>query len=100
VLFDRTGNKVRDQVRRLVRNGGRAVFIALAAPPPPAVNGVEGQSFAATVDSTRLQASPSSSQTGGCGCQSRQSSPLSELQRDGALAARHTQGRVALRIGS
>src|SRR5438067_1905346 len=33
VLFDGTGNEVRDQVLGLVRNGGRAIFIVGGAPP-------------------------------------------------------------------
>ena len=56
VLFDGTGNQVRDQVLKLVRKGGRGIFIALGAPAPPAADGVEVQSFATTVNSTRLQA--------------------------------------------
>ena len=53
VLFDGTGNEVRDQAFELVRTGGRGIFIA---GNPPVREGVEIHAFFATVDAARLQA--------------------------------------------
>ncbi len=100
LLFDGTGNEVRDQVLKLVRKGGRAIFIAFGAQPPPAADGVEVQSFGATVDSTRLQ------EVAGLVSAGRLRMPIeAEFDLDRAreaieyVGARHTQGRVVLQIG-
>jgi NADPH2:quinone reductase len=101
VLFDGTGNEVRDQALTLVRKGGRAIFIAVRAPAPQAADGVEVQSFGATVNSTRLQAVAELVSGGGLRMPIEAEFPLERareaMERVGAL---HTQGRVVLRISS
>jgi NADPH2:quinone reductase len=101
VLFDGTGNEVRDQALTMVRKGGRAIFIAVRAPAPPAVDGVEIQAFGAKVNSTRLQAVAELVSGGGLRMPIEAEYPLERareaMERVGAL---HTQGRVVLRIGS
>jgi NADPH:quinone reductase len=98
VLFDGTGNEVRDQVAGLVRNGGRGFFIA---GPPPAREGVEFQSFAATVNASRLEAIAKLASDG-----MLRMPIMAEFPLEGAreameqVSARHTVGRVVLRIGS
>ena len=101
VLFDGTGNEVRDQVLKLVRKGGRAVFIVLQGAAPPPVDGVEMQSFAAVVNSTRLQAVAELVAGGRLRMPIETEFPL-ERARDAMehVGARHTQGRVVLRIES
>jgi NADPH2:quinone reductase len=101
VLFDGTGNEVRDQVLKLVRKGGRAVFIALQGPAPPPADGVEIQSFAAVVNSTRLQAVAGLVAGGRLRMPIDTEFPL-ERAREAMehVGARHTQGRAVLRIES
>lgn len=101
VLFDGTGNQVRDQALALVRTGGRAIFIAVQAPAPPAPDGVEVQSFGATVNSTRLKAVAELVSRGKLRMPLEAEFPL-ERAREAMeqVRALHTQGRVVLRIGS
>ena len=96
VLFDGTGNDVRDQVVGLVRNGGRGIFIAGA---PPAREGVEFQAFAATVNPTRLEAVARLVSEGKLRMPIEAEFPL-ERAREAMeqVGARHTVGRVVLRI--
>jgi NADPH:quinone reductase len=101
VLFDATGNQVRDQALTLVREGGRAILIALGAPGPPAAEGVEVQSFGATVNSTRLQAVAELVSGGKLRMPIEAEFPLERARAAlEHVAALHTQGRVVLRIGS
>jgi NADPH:quinone reductase len=99
VLFDGTGNEVRDQVLGLIRDGGRGIFII--GEKPPARDGVEYQSFAATVSAPRLEAVAKLADSGKLRMPIDAEFPLEHareaLER---VAARHTVGRVVLRIGS
>jgi NADPH:quinone reductase len=98
VLFDGTGNETADQVAKLVRDGGRGIFIA---GPPPARDGVEFQNFGATVSAARLEAVAQLAADG------KLRMPIAaEFPLEGAREAMeqvstlHTVGRVVLRIGS
>ena len=99
VLFDGTGNEVRDQVLGLIRDGGRGIFIVGGA--PPARDGVEFQAFAATGGTARLEAVAKLAAGGKLRMPIAAEFPL-ERARDALehVAARHTAGRVVLRIGS
>jgi NADPH:quinone reductase len=98
VLFDATGNEVADQVAGLVRNGGRAIFIAGA---PPARDGVEFQSFAASVSASRLEAIAKLASDGKLRMPIAAEFPLDRAREAmEQVSARHTVGRVVLRIGS
>jgi NADPH:quinone reductase-like Zn-dependent oxidoreductase len=98
VLFDGTGNEVRDQAAGLVRDGGRGIFIA---GPPPARNGVEFQFFGATVNAPRLEAIAKLASNGQLRMPIEAEYPL-ERAREAMehVGARHGVGRVVLRIGS
>ena len=98
VLFDGTGNDVRDEVTGLVRNGGRGIFIA--GPPPPR-DGVEFQSFGATVNAPRLEAIAKLASSGQLRMPIEAEYPL-ERAREAMehVSGRHSVGRVVLRIGS
>ena len=99
VLFDGTGNEVRDQVVGLVRAGGRGIFIVGGA--APARDGVEFQFLAAAASTQTLEA------IGKLASGGQLRMPLeAEFPLEGAreamehVAAGHTVGRVVLRIGS
>jgi len=99
VLFDGTGNEVRDQVLGLIRDGGRGIFIVGGT--PPARQGVEFQWFAATVDRPRLEAVAELAASGKLRMPIEPVFPL-ERAREALerVAAKHTVGRVVLQIGS
>jgi NADPH:quinone reductase-like Zn-dependent oxidoreductase len=98
VLFDGTGNEVRDQALGLVRKGGRGIFIRGA---PPAPDGVEVQSFAATGDAARLEAVAKLAADGKLRMPIEAEFPL-ERAREALehVSTGHTRGRVVLRPGS
>jgi NADPH:quinone reductase-like Zn-dependent oxidoreductase len=98
VLFDGTGNEVRDQVAGLVRDGGRGIFIA---GPPPARDGVDFQFFGATVNTPRLEAIAKLASSGRLRMPIEAEYPL-ERAREAMehVSARRSVGRVVLRIGS
>jgi NADPH:quinone reductase-like Zn-dependent oxidoreductase len=99
VLFDGTGNEVRDQVLGLVRHGGRGIFIIGGAPPAP--DGVEVHYFGATVSTERLEAIAKLASAGKLRMPIEAELPL-ERAREAIehVSALHTVGRVVLRIGS
>jgi NADPH2:quinone reductase len=99
VLFDATGNEVRDQVLGLVRKGGRGIFILGGAPPAP--DGVEFRSFAASSNTQRLEAIARLASGGKLRMPIEAEFPL-ERAREAMehVSTRHTVGRVVLRIGS
>jgi NADPH:quinone reductase-like Zn-dependent oxidoreductase len=99
VLFDGTGNEVRDQVLGLIRDGGRGIFIVGEAPPPR--DGVEFQAFAATGGAARLKAVGKLAAGGKLRMPIEAEFPL-ERAREALehVAAKHTVGRAVLRIGS
>jgi NADPH:quinone reductase len=98
VLFDGTGNEVRDQVLGLIRDGGRGMFIVGGT--PPAREGVEFHWFAATVNAPRLEAVAKLAASGKLRMPIDAQFPL-ERAREALerVAARHTVGRVILRVG-
>jgi len=100
VLFDGTGNEVRDQMLGLVRKGGRGILISVAAPAPAAPDGVEVQSFGAVVNSARLRAVAELVSGGTLRMPVEAEFPL-ERAREALeqVGGRHTQGRVVLQIG-
>jgi NADPH:quinone reductase len=100
VLFDGTGNEVRDQALTLVRKGGRAILIALGAPPPPPADGVEIQSFGATVNSGRLQAVAELVSAGRLQMPVQAEFPLKRAREAlEHVGERRGRGRVVLQIG-
>jgi len=99
VLFDGTGNDVRDMSLGLVRRGGRAILIALGSPPPPAIDGVEIQSFGATVNSARLEAVAQLVSARKLRMPIESGFPLEEArQAMEHVGTGHTRGRVVLQI--
>ena len=99
VLFDGTGNEVRDQVLGLVREGGRGIFIIGGA--PPARDGVDFQYFGATTTTGRLEAIAALASRGALRMPIEKEFPL-ERAREAMqhVSGRHTVGRVVVRIGS
>ena len=99
VLFDGTGNEVRDQVLGLVRDGGRGIFIIGGA--PPARDGVDFQYFGATTTTGRLEVIARLASDGALRMPIETEFPL-ERAREAMqhVSARHTVGRIVLRIGS
>jgi NADPH:quinone reductase len=99
VLFDATGNEVRDQVLGLVHEGGRGIFILGGTPPAP--DGVEFQAFAASSNTQRLEAIAKLASGGKLRMPIEAEFPL-ERAREAMehVSGRHTVGRIVLRIGS
>lgn len=99
VLFDGTGNEVRDQVLGLVRDSGRGIFIIGGA--PPARDGVEFQFFGATTTTARLEAISKLASGRSLRMPIEAEFPLHRAREAMVhVGARHTVGRVVLRIGS
>jgi NADPH:quinone reductase len=98
VLFEGTGNEVADRVAGLVRGDGRGIFIA---GPPPDRDGVEFQFFGATVNASRLEAIAKLASDGKLRMPIAAEFPL-ERAREAMeqVSARHTVGRIVLRIRS
>jgi NADPH:quinone reductase-like Zn-dependent oxidoreductase len=99
VLFDGTGNEVRDQVVGLVRDGGRGIFIVGGAPPDR--DEVEFQFLAASASTQTLEAVAELASGGKLRMPIEAEFPL-ERAREAMehVSSRHTAGRVVLRIGS
>jgi NADPH:quinone reductase-like Zn-dependent oxidoreductase len=99
VLFDGTGNEVRDQVLALVRDGGRGIFIIGGV--PAARDGVQFQYFGATTTTQRLEAIAKLASAGTLRMPIEAEFPL-EGAREAMehVGTGHTVGRVVLRIGS
>ncbi len=96
VLFDGTGNEVRDRAVELVRDGGRGIFI-LGAPAPR--DRVEFQAFFATVVASRLQAVAILAAQGKLRMRIDAELPLEQAREAmERVARRHTVGRVVLRL--
>jgi NADPH:quinone reductase len=99
VLFDGTGNQVRDQAIGLIREGGRGIFIVGGQPAARA--GVELQYFGANTTTQRLEAIAKLASAGKLRMPIEAELPL-ERAREAMehVGAGHTVGRVVLRIGS
>jgi NADPH:quinone reductase-like Zn-dependent oxidoreductase len=97
VLFDGTGNEVRDQAIGLVRTGGRAVLITRGT--PPASDDIEVHHFGATVNATRLSAIAELVARGKLRMPIEAEFPLERARAAMEhVAAMHTRGRVVLRM--
>jgi len=95
VLFDGTGNEVRDQAIGLIREGGRGILIVGGDPPPR--DGVDLQYFGATTTAERLQAIAQLAADGKLRMPIEAEFPL-ERAREAMehVATGHTVGRVVL----
>jgi NADPH:quinone reductase len=99
VLFDGTGNEVRDQAIGLIRDGGRGIFIV--GGPPPARAGAELQYFGATTTTQRLEAIARLASDGKLRMPIEAELPLDQAREAMEhVGAGHTVGRVVLRVGS
>ncbi len=97
VLFDGTGNEVRDQTIPLIRRGGHGILIVGGDPPPR--DGVDLQYFGATTTAERLQAIAQLSADGKLRMPIEAEFPLGRAREAMEhVAAGHTVGRVVLRI--
>jgi NADPH:quinone reductase len=101
LLFDAVGGQTRDQALGAVRDGGRAIFIALHSPPPdPLERGITGESFAANVDRQRLEALGRLVASGTLRPQVGAVLPLDQAREALArVAAGHTRGKIVLQAG-
>ncbi len=95
VLFDGTGNEVRDQTLGLIRDGGRGILIVGGDPPPR--DGVDLQYFGATTTAERLEAIAQLAADGKLRMPIEAEFPL-ERAREAMehVAVGHTVGRVVL----
>jgi NADPH:quinone reductase len=99
VLFDGTGNEVRDQAIGLIRDGGRGIFIVGGQPPARA--GVQLEYFGATTTTQRLAAIAALTADGRLRMPIEAELPLEQARAAMEhVGAGHTVGRVVLRIGS
>jgi NADPH2:quinone reductase len=98
LLFDGTGNEVRDQAAALVRPGGRGIFIIGGTPPDR--DGVEFQYFGATTTAQRLEAVAALVSGGQLRMPIEVQFPLDRArQAMEHVGSRHTVGRAVLVIG-
>jgi len=101
LLFDAAGAQTRDQALGAVRDGGRAIFIVLQSPVPAQLErGITGQSFAANVDRSRLEALGRLVDSGHLVPQIEAVLPLDQAREALArVAGRHTRGKIVLQPG-
>jgi NADPH2:quinone reductase len=98
LLFDGTGNEVRDQAAELLRPGGRGIFIT--GGPPPQRPGVDFQYFGASTTTQRLAAISALVSGGQLRMPVEAEFPLDRArQAMEHVGARHTIGRAVLLIG-
>ena len=100
LLFDGAGGQTRDQALDAVRDGGRAISIALQGTPLQLERGITGESFAAHGGRSRLEQLAALVDAGKLRPQTETVLPLDQareaLER---VATGHTRGKIALRIG-
>jgi NADPH:quinone reductase len=100
LLFDGAGGQTRDRALDAVRDGGRAISIVLQGTPLQLERGITGESFAAHGDRPRLEQLAALVDAGKLRPQAETVLPLGEAREALALvAARHTRGKIVLRIG-
>jgi NADPH:quinone reductase len=100
LLLDAAGGQTRDQAIGAVRDGGRAISIALQGPPAQLERGITGEAFAAHVDRPRLEALRLLVDAGTLRPQVEAVLPLDQARQALArVADRHTRGKVVLQIG-
>jgi NADPH:quinone reductase-like Zn-dependent oxidoreductase len=100
LLFDAAGGQTRDQALDAVRDGGRAISIALQGTPLRLERGITGEAFAASVRRPRLEQLTSLVDAGKLRPQVETVLPLDQAREALArVAARHTRGKIVLQIG-
>jgi NADPH:quinone reductase-like Zn-dependent oxidoreductase len=100
LLFDIAGGQTRDQALDAVRDGGRAISIVLGGTPLQPGRGITGESFAAHGGRPRLEQLAALVDAGQLRPQAETVLPLDQAREALArVAARHTRGKIALRIG-
>jgi NADPH:quinone reductase len=100
LLFDGAGGHTRDQALDAVRDGGRAISIALQDTPLPLPRGITGESFAAHGGRPRLEQLAALVDAGKLHPQAETVLPLDQAREALArVATRHTRGKVVLQIG-
>jgi NADPH:quinone reductase-like Zn-dependent oxidoreductase len=99
LLFDGAGGETRDRAIGAVRDGGRAVTIALAGQPAQAGRGITVEAFAARGDRRRLESLTRLVDAGTLRTQVESVLPI-ERARDALarVAGQHTRGKVVLRV--
>jgi NADPH:quinone reductase len=98
VLFDAAGGQTRDQALGAVRDGGRAIFIVIQGPPAPLERGITGESFAAHINRSTLEAVGRLVDAGRLRPQVEAVLPLEQAREALArVAGGHTRGKVVLR---
>jgi NADPH:quinone reductase-like Zn-dependent oxidoreductase len=100
LLFDIAGGQTRDQALDAVRDGGRVISIVLGGTPLQPGRGITGESFAAHGGRPRLEQLAALVDAGQLRPQAETVLPLDQAREALArVAARHTRGKIALRIG-
>jgi NADPH:quinone reductase-like Zn-dependent oxidoreductase len=100
LLFDAAGGQTRDQALDAVRDGGRAISIALQGTALRLERGITGEAFAASVRRPRLEQLTSLVDAGKLRPQVETALPLDQAREALArVAARHTRGKIVLQIG-
>jgi NADPH:quinone reductase len=99
LLLDCAGGQTRDAAVTAVRDGGRAAFIVLQDPAPRLERGITGDSFAARVDRTRLEALTRLVDAGSLRPNLAEVVPFDEARDALAkVAGRHTRGKIIVQI--
>jgi NADPH2:quinone reductase len=100
LLFDAAGGQTRDRALDAVRDGGRAISIALQGTPLRLERGITGEAFAASGRRPRLEQLTSLVDGGKLRPQVETVLPLDQAREALArVAARHTRGKMVLQIG-
>jgi NADPH:quinone reductase-like Zn-dependent oxidoreductase len=100
LLFDAAGGQTRDRALDAVRDGGRAISIALQGAPLRLERGITGEAFAAAGGRPRLEQLTSLVDGGKLRPQVDTVLPLDQAREALArVAARHTRGKIVLQIG-
>jgi NADPH:quinone reductase-like Zn-dependent oxidoreductase len=100
LLFDAAGGQTRDRALDAVRDGGRAISIALHGAPLRLERGITGEAFAASGGRPRLEQLTSLVDGGKLRPQVGTVLPLDQAREALArVAARHTRGKIVLQIG-
>lgn len=100
LLFDAAGGQTRDRALDAVRDGGRAISIALQGTPLRLERGITGEAFAAASRRPRLEQLTSLVDGGKLRPQVETVLPLDQAREALArVAARHTRGKIVLQIG-
>jgi NADPH:quinone reductase len=100
LLSGAAGGQARDRALDAVRDGGRAISIALPGTPLRLERGITGEAFAAAGRRPRLEQLTSLADGGRLRPQVETVLPLDQAREALArVAARHTRGKIVLQIG-